>query len=87
LAHTAARMVYIIKAKNIKIGYIGLIFIGTFLIYSGMVECSGLQSHKKKGDIVTKGLEIGHFLFGGSTYVMLLQPNIKFDFSNSLYSP
>ena len=31
ISHTAARMVYIIKADNPKIGYVGLVFIGILI--------------------------------------------------------
>ena len=44
-----------------------------------MAECSGVESSKKIGDKVEKGDHIGNFLFGGSSYVMLLQKHVKGD--------
>ena len=50
-----------------------------------MAECSGVESSKKIGDKVEKGDHIGNFLFGGSSYVMLLQKHVKATFNNNLY--
>ena len=50
-----------------------------------MAECSGMVKVKKKGDHVKKGEVIGNFVFGGSSYVMLLQKEIDLVFSNELY--
>lgn len=81
ISHTAARMIYILKADNPKIGYIGLVYIG-------MAECSGVESSKKIGEHVKKGDHIGNFLFGGSSYLMLMQKSSKVSFveEDKLYS-
>ena len=42
ISHTAARMVYILKADNPKIGYIGLVYIGNFTVtqeWQNALEC------------------------------------------------
>lgn len=54
LSSVAARMVYVIRANDIRIGKLAIIFIG-------MAEASSCVSVKKIGDRVGKGEQIGQF--------------------------
>lgn len=51
----------------------------------GMVECSGVYSSKKKGCRVEKGEHIGNFLFGGSSYTMILSKSANVSFAEDRY--
>lgn len=66
LSAVAARMVIVIKANNLKIGKIGIIYIG-------MAEVSSCVATVKEGDKVKKGQQIGHFMFGGSSHLMVFE--------------
>jgi phosphatidylserine decarboxylase len=71
LGHVATRAIFILKHQ--KCGYVALICIG-------MVEVSTCHIKPEftvgEGDMpihITRGTEIGHFEFGGSTHMMLFQ--------------
>jgi phosphatidylserine decarboxylase len=64
LSAVAARQVFLIKANNTKIGRIGIIFIG-------MAEVSSCVPIVKKGDKITKGQQLGYFMFGGSSHAVI----------------
>ncbi len=67
-------MVVVIKAKNPKIGKIAIIFIG-------MGECSSCVGTVKIGQQVKKGEQLGYFMFGGSTHVMVFQKQARIKFN------
>ena len=60
----AARMVILIKADSPKIGKIAIIYIG-------MSEVSTCVATVKVGEKVKKGQQIGNFMFGGSSHLMV----------------
>ena len=59
-------MVVVIKANNHKIGKIAIIYIG-------MAEVSSCKESVKIGQKVKKGQQIGHFMFGGSSHLMVFE--------------
>jgi phosphatidylserine decarboxylase len=65
------RALIFIKADNIEIGTICIMFVG-------MVEISSCNINKyiKPGHKVKKGDELGFFAYGGSTYCMFFEPNV-----------
>lgn len=69
----AARKVFLIKAKNTKIGRIAIIFVG-------MAEVSSCVETVRIGQEVRKGDQLGYFRFGGSSHAILFEKkaNLKF---------
>jgi phosphatidylserine decarboxylase len=45
-----------------------------------MSEVSSCEFTVKEGDIVEKGQEMGMFHFGGSTFCLVLQPDVEAQF-------
>lgn len=76
----AARQVFLIKAKNPKIGKIAIIFIG-------MAEVSSCVPTVKIGETVKKGQQLGYFMFGGSSHAIIFEKkaNLKFKNDSQLY--
>ena len=60
------RGVYIFK--NSCVGYVGMVPVGYWMV--GSVNLS-----QKKGDIVTKGEDMGHFAYGGSAILLFFEPD------------
>ena len=73
LSAAAARMVFLIKADNPKIGYVSIIYIGTIFSDLGMTEISSCVASRSIGEKVKKGEHIGHFAYGGSSHAMVFQ--------------
>ncbi|KAJ8502725.1 hypothetical protein ONZ45_g11495 [Pleurotus djamor] len=73
---TAARALIFIECANADIGL--MCFIGV-----GMVDVSSCELFVKKGDTVTKGMELGSFHFGGSTHCLLFGPNTDVKFRDT----
>jgi phosphatidylserine decarboxylase len=64
LSHVNTRTIVFIEPKNPAIGQIAVVFVG-------LTEVSSCTATVKAGDSVTRGDEIGHFAFGGSTCCIL----------------
>jgi phosphatidylserine decarboxylase len=62
--------VVVINADNKHIGKIAIIYIG-------MAEVSSCVTTVNIGDHVTKGQEIGHFEFGGSSHTVIFEKKAK----------
>lgn len=76
LSAVAARMVIVIKSNNEKIGRVGIVFIG-------MAEVSSCVATVKIGDKVKKGQQMGYFMFGGSSHVIVFEKKAKLHFKKS----
>ena len=76
LAHVAARAILLIDADDPAIGLVAVVQVG-------MVEVSScvIAPAVKPGYHVTKGEDLGHFQFGGSTYCLVLRPGAVVDFA------
>jgi phosphatidylserine decarboxylase len=79
LTAVAARMVFVIRGENKKIGKVAIIFIG-------MAEVSSCVATAKIGDEVQKGTQIGHFAYGGSSHAIIFEKKAKLNFAQTLYS-
>lgn len=64
---------FVIKADNPKIGKIAIVYIG-------MVEVSSCVATVKVGDKVKKGDQLGYFMFGGSSHLLVFQKQAKLKF-------
>lgn len=73
LSSVAARAYVFIESDNPAIGTIALLFIG-------MSEVSSCEFTIEEGEAVQKGQEIGMFHFGGSTFCLVLQPDVEAQF-------
>lgn len=69
LAEVATRGLVFIKADNLSIGLMCLVFIG-------MGEVSSCDIAVKPGQHVTKGDDIGMFHYGGSTYCLVFRKDV-----------
>ncbi len=74
LGHVAARAIFIFKHK--LCGYVALICIGMVEVSTCVIEPSTFMVEEGSAPVrVTRGAEIGHFEFGGSTHMMIFQRN------------
>ncbi len=72
LGHVAARAVFIFEHETC--GYIALICIGMVEVSTCVIEPSTfIVGEGAKHVDITRGTEIGHFEFGGSTHMMIFQ--------------
>ncbi|ACS84785.1 phosphatidylserine decarboxylase family protein [Musicola paradisiaca] len=72
LGHVAARAVFIFRHKTC--GYVALICIGMVEVSSCVIEPSTFIVEESAEPVsITRGVEIGHFEFGGSTHMMIFQ--------------
>jgi phosphatidylserine decarboxylase len=71
LGHVAARAVFIFEHK--RCGYIALICIGMVEVSTCVIKPSFLVGKADPTVDITRGTEIGHFEFGGSTHMMIFQ--------------
>ena len=69
LAHVAARAVIVLRADNPTIGEVAVVAVGM----SDVSTCV-LHPDLVPGQHLTKGEELGHFAFGGSTHCLVLRP-------------
>ncbi|MFC8302882.1 phosphatidylserine decarboxylase family protein [Specibacter sp. NPDC057265] len=76
LAHVATRAIILIEADNPKIGLMAVVEVGMADVSSCVIR-PGLRP----GSHVTKGEELGHFQFGGSTYCLVFRPGVVADFA------
>ena len=63
-----------LRAENLDIGLVGLVFVG-------IAECSSCEVGVKVGQRVEKGEELGMFHFGGSTHCLIFRPETKVTFA------
>lgn len=74
LGHVAARAVFIFEHE--KCGYVALVCIGMVEVSSCVIEPSTFIVDEGAAPVsITRGVEIGHFEFGGSTHMMIFQKN------------
>jgi phosphatidylserine decarboxylase len=72
LGHVAARAIFIFKHETA--GYVALICIGMVEVSTCVIEPSTFLVQEGASPVpVTRGTEIGHFEFGGSTHMMVFQ--------------
>lgn len=72
LAHVAARAIFIFHHETV--GYVALICIGMVEVSTCVIEPSTFIVEEGTEPVpVTRGTEIGHFEFGGSTHMMIFQ--------------
>ncbi|MBW4041779.1 MAG: phosphatidylserine decarboxylase family protein [Acidobacteria bacterium] len=76
ITHVAARAIFIIRADDPVIGLMAFVPVG-------MVEVSSciIAPTATPGQHVTKGDELGHFQFGGSTHCLVFRPGAIAEFS------
>ncbi len=73
IAEVASRAVIIFEADNKDLGLLAFVAVG-------MAEVSSNEITVKVGQHVNKGDEIGMFHFGGSTHLLIFQPDVQVDF-------
>ncbi|AMO54825.1 phosphatidylserine decarboxylase family protein [Endozoicomonas montiporae] len=71
LGHVAARAIFIFKHKTA--GYVALISIGMVEVSTTIIEPDLIVDEDSLPIKITRGTEIGHFEFGGSTHIMVFQ--------------
>lgn len=71
LGHVATRAIFIFEHKSA--GYVALICIGMVEVSTCFIEPNFIVDAGSEPISVTRGTEIGHFEFGGSTHMMIFQ--------------
>jgi phosphatidylserine decarboxylase len=71
LGHVAARAIFIFEHK--LCGYVALICIGMVEVSTCVIEPPFMVEEGSEPVSITRGTEIGHFEFGGSTHMMVFQ--------------
>lgn len=72
LGHVAARAIFIFKHQSV--GYVALICIGMVEVSTCVIEPSKYIVEEGYDPVqIHRGVEIGHFEFGGSTHMMIFQ--------------
>jgi phosphatidylserine decarboxylase len=71
LGHVAARAIFVFDHPTC--GYVALICIGMVEVSTCVINPEFLVGEGDPGISVTRGVEIGHFEFGGSTHMMIFQ--------------
>ncbi|TVT84328.1 phosphatidylserine decarboxylase family protein [Pseudomonas sp. H3(2019)] len=71
LGHVAARAIFIFEHP--ACGYVGLICIGMVEVSTCIIEPEFIVDEGAEPVSITRGTEIGHFEFGGSTHMMIFQ--------------
>lgn len=71
LGHVAARAIFIFQHK--VCGYVALICIGMVEVSTCVIKEGCLVGENQAPVSITRGKEIGHFEFGGSTHMMVFQ--------------
>lgn len=71
LPHVAARAIFIFEHETC--GYVALICIGMVEVSTCVIEPGFIVGEGGKPVSLTRGTEIGHFEFGGSTHMMVFQ--------------
>jgi phosphatidylserine decarboxylase len=71
LGHVAARAVFIFKHE--QCGYVALFCIGMVEVSTCVIDPEFLVNEGDEPVSITRGTEIGHFEFGGSTHMMVFQ--------------
>ena len=74
LGHVAARAIFIFNHG--ACGYVALICIGMVEVSTCVIEPQFLVNEGAKPIDITRGTEIGHFEFGGSTHMMIFQKDM-----------
>jgi phosphatidylserine decarboxylase len=76
LAHVAARAIIVIQADNPAIGLMAFVAVGMLEVSSCVIN-----ENIAPGYHVSKGEELGHFQYGGSTYCLVFRPGVISDFT------
>jgi phosphatidylserine decarboxylase len=76
LAHVATRAIIVIEADDPVIGLLAFAAVGMLEVSSCVIN-----STISPGYHVSKGEELGHFQYGGSTYCLVFRPGVISDFS------
>ena len=76
LAHVAARAIILIEADDPVIGLVAFVPVGMVEVSSCMID-----PRVKPGYHVSKGEELGHFQFGGSTHCLVFRPGAISEFA------
>lgn len=71
LGHVAARAIFIFEHK--QCGYVALICIGMVEVSTCVIEPNFIVKEGANPVAITRGTDIGHFEFGGSTHMMIFQ--------------
>ncbi|MBT2372625.1 phosphatidylserine decarboxylase family protein [Pseudomonas fluorescens] len=71
LGHVAARAIFIFE--HATCGYVALICIGMVEVSTCIIEPQFIVNEGSAPVAITRGTEIGHFEFGGSTHMMVFQ--------------
>ena len=71
LGHVAARAIFIFKHE--LCGYVALICIGMVEVSTCVIDPNYIVDEGAAPVAITRGTEIGHFEFGGSTHMMIFQ--------------
>lgn len=71
LGHVAARAIFIFK--HAQCGYVALLCIGMVEVSTCVIEPAFIVDEGAAPVPTTRGAEIGHFEFGGSTHIMIFQ--------------
>jgi phosphatidylserine decarboxylase len=72
LAHVAARAIFVFQHP--QAGYVALVCIGMVEVSTCVIEPSTFIVEEGANPVpITRGTEIGHFEFGGSTHMMIFQ--------------
>lgn len=71
LGHVAARAIFVFDHPTC--GYVALICIGMVEVSTCVINPEFIVGEGDPGINVTRGVEIGHFEFGGSTHMMIFQ--------------
>jgi len=71
LGHVAARAIFVFEHK--LCGYVTLICIGMVEVSTCVIEPGFIVDEGSEPVNITRGTEIGHFEFGGSTHMMVFQ--------------
>ena len=76
LAHVAARAIILIEADDPVIGLMAFVPVGMVEVSSCLIDARVTPGHH-----VSKGDELGHFQYGGSTHCLIFRPGAIAEFS------
>jgi phosphatidylserine decarboxylase len=76
LAHVAARAIILVEADNPVIGLMAFVAVGMLEVSSCVINEAIVPGYH-----VSKGEELGHFQYGGSTHCLVFRPDVISDFA------
>ncbi len=76
LAHVAARAIILIESDDPVLGLMAFVAVGMLEVSSCMIKATVAPGYH-----VSKGEELGHFQYGGSTHCLVFRPGIISDFA------